>query len=105
MELKVKHKGNRVGFEISGIIDKQGADLLEKRFGELNVAELKEHLYNFTLDLKFRRSKSMGEILKTALDFVKRNSDESMAVNVARDLCPTCARRTGAVNLVGVMTL
>jgi len=39
------------------------------------------------------------------LDFVKRNSDESMAVNVARDLCPTCARRTGAVNLVGVMTL
>jgi bidirectional [NiFe] hydrogenase diaphorase subunit len=39
------------------------------------------------------------------LDFVKRNSDESMAVNVARDLCPTCARRAGAINLVGSMTI
>lgn len=39
------------------------------------------------------------------LDFVKRNSDVSMAVNVARDLCPTCARRTGAINIVGLMTM
>ena len=39
------------------------------------------------------------------LDFVKRKSDESLAVNVARDLCPTCARRTGAIHLVGSMTM
>jgi NMD protein affecting ribosome stability and mRNA decay len=39
------------------------------------------------------------------LDFVKKNSDESMAINVVRDLCPTCARRTGAINLVGSMTI
>jgi len=38
-----------------------------------NVKELREHLYNFTLDLKFRRSESMGEVLKTAMDFVRRN--------------------------------
>jgi len=39
------------------------------------------------------------------LDFVKRNSDESMAVDVVRDLCPTCARRTGAINLVSQMAM
>ncbi|SHJ53210.1 hypothetical protein [Aquimarina spongiae] len=38
-----------------------------------NLEELREHLYNFTLDLKFRRSESMGDVLKTALDFVRRN--------------------------------
>ncbi len=38
-----------------------------------NLNELREHLYNFTLDLKFRRSQSMGEVLKTAMDFVRRN--------------------------------
>jgi len=38
-----------------------------------NLKELREHLYNFTLDLKFRRSQSMGEVLKTAMDFVRRN--------------------------------
>ena len=47
MELKVKHMGNRVGFEVSGIIDKQGAELLEKRFGELNITELKELVFDF----------------------------------------------------------
>ena len=39
------------------------------------------------------------------LDFVKRNSDDTMAVSVERNLCPACARRTGAINLVGQMTL
>lgn len=46
-----------------------------------NIHELREHLYNFTLDLKFRRSNSMGEILKTALDFVRRNYEN---VNMKR---------------------
>jgi len=38
-----------------------------------NLNTLKEELYGFTLDLKFRRCKSMGEVLKTGLDFVRRN--------------------------------
>ena len=39
------------------------------------------------------------------LDFVQRNSDASMSVNVVRGLCTTCARRTGAINLVSSMTM
>jgi len=34
---------------------------------------LKSKIYDYTLDLKFKRSKNMGEILKNALDFIKRN--------------------------------
>ena len=40
---------------------------------EENLKLLREQLYDFTLDLKFRRCKSMGEVLKTGLEFVKRN--------------------------------
>ena len=47
MELKVKHNKNSAGFKISGIIDKQGAELLEKSFGELNVSDLKELVIDF----------------------------------------------------------
>ncbi|MFC5044566.1 hypothetical protein ACFSTE_15455 [Aquimarina hainanensis] len=46
-----------------------------------NQLALREHLYSFTLDLKFRRSNSMGEVLKTALDFVRRNYEN---VNMKR---------------------
>lgn len=42
---------------------------------------------------------------KKYLDFIKKKSDESMAVNVVRDLCPSCARRMGAINLLGSMTV
>lgn len=38
-----------------------------------HVDSLKSKIYDYTLDLKFRRSKNMGEILKNALAFVKRN--------------------------------
>ena len=38
-----------------------------------HIDQLKEEIYNYTLDLKFRKSKNMGEVLKNALDFVKRN--------------------------------
>ncbi len=38
-----------------------------------NVKLLKSQLYNYTHDVNFKRSKNMGEILRTALDFVKRN--------------------------------
>ena len=38
-----------------------------------NIAKLKSVIYDYTLDVNFKRSKNMGEILKNALDFVKRN--------------------------------
>lgn len=34
---------------------------------------LKEEIYQYTLDMEFRKSKTMGDVLKNALDFVKRN--------------------------------
>jgi len=47
MELKINYIGTRVAFKISGIIDKQGAELLEKSFGDLNVSEFKEFVLDF----------------------------------------------------------
>lgn len=38
-----------------------------------NMRRLRKDLVEFTKDIKFRRAKSMGGILKTALEFVKRN--------------------------------
>jgi len=39
------------------------------------------------------------------LDYVMRNSDEAMSVETNRGVCPACARKAGAVNIVGSMTL
>jgi len=38
-----------------------------------NIKELKSKIYDYTLDLKFKRSKNMGEIVKHTFEFVKRN--------------------------------
>ncbi|MFD2697556.1 hypothetical protein ACFSQ0_06095 [Mesonia sediminis] len=38
-----------------------------------NVKQLRRELMNFSNDISFKRAKSMGHILKTALNFVKRN--------------------------------
>lgn len=38
-----------------------------------NVRQLKRDLMDYTKDIKFRRARTMGGILKTALDFVRRN--------------------------------
>ena len=38
-----------------------------------NVEQLKNELVEFTKDINFKKATSMGHILKTALDFVKRN--------------------------------
>lgn len=38
-----------------------------------NVLQLKTEIHDFTLDMEFKKCESMGEILETALDFVKRN--------------------------------
>ena len=44
-----------------------------------NIETLAKQIYELTLDVKFKRSKNMGEILELALDFVKRNyQDVSM---------------------------
>ncbi|MGB3606286.1 hypothetical protein [Psychroserpens sp.] len=34
---------------------------------------LKEDIYRYTLDMEFRKSKTMGDVMKNALNFVKRN--------------------------------
>ncbi|WP_179020416.1 hypothetical protein [Winogradskyella forsetii] len=41
-----------------------------------HIDMLKEDIYNYTLDVNFRNSKNMGEVLKNALDFVKRNYED-----------------------------
>lgn len=38
-----------------------------------HIVMLKTKIYEYTLDINFNNSKNMGEILKHALDFVKRN--------------------------------
>ena len=37
------------------------------------VSQLKKGLFDLTKDIKFKRSSNMGEILKSALDFIVRN--------------------------------
>ncbi len=48
---------------------------------EPNVKQLRKELYEFSNDMKFKRARSMGQILRTALDFVKRNYED---VNMKR---------------------
>jgi hypothetical protein len=38
-----------------------------------NVTALKIKIFEYTQDVKFKRCKNMGEIVKNALAFVKRN--------------------------------
>lgn len=37
---------------------------------------LKAEIYDYTKDMKFKKNKNMGEIVKTTLEFVKRNYEE-----------------------------
>ncbi len=48
-----------------------------------NVKELRQDLYAFSKDMKFKRASTMGQILRTALDFVQRNYEN---VNTQRML-------------------
>lgn len=41
-----------------------------------NIERLKNEIYDLTLDLNFRKSNNMGQILSLALDFVKRNYED-----------------------------
>lgn len=55
---------------INALLDcMQSDELSTNRFRD----QLKEEIYNYSLDKNFRKSKSMGEIVKNILDFVKRN--------------------------------
>lgn len=41
-----------------------------------NLKELRAELYEYTTDMKFKRARSMGQIIATALDFVIRNYED-----------------------------
>lgn len=43
---------------------------------EENLQRLRMELYDYTKDMKFKRAKSMGQIIRTAVDFVKRNYED-----------------------------
>jgi hypothetical protein len=48
-----------------------------------NLHELRSQLYDLTYDMKFKRCKSMGQIVKTALEFVRRNYESVNTRKVA----------------------
>ncbi|WP_394970700.1 hypothetical protein [uncultured Croceitalea sp.] len=41
-----------------------------------NIERLKNEIHEFTMDVEFKKCKTMGRILDTALDFVKRNYED-----------------------------
>ncbi len=41
-----------------------------------NLQQLRTELYEYTKDIKFKRSRSMGQIVKNALEFVSRNYED-----------------------------
>tara|TARA_R110002051_G_scaffold107616_2_gene180499 strand:+ start:48977 stop:50041 length:1065 start_codon:yes stop_codon:yes gene_type:complete len=43
---------------------------------EANFKELRSSLFLYTKDMKFKRARSMGQILRTALEFVRRNYED-----------------------------
>jgi len=49
---------------------------------QANIMMLKSKIYDYTLDLKFKRCKNMGSILKNALEYVKRNYENVNTKNI-----------------------
>lgn len=49
-----------------------------------NLHELRLQLYELTYDMKFKRCKSMGQIVKTALEFIRRNYESVNTRKVAQ---------------------
>ncbi len=47
--------------------------IMDKISTTVKINDLKSKIYDYTLDLKFKRSKNMGEILKNTFEFVERN--------------------------------
>ncbi len=50
-----------------------------------NLHQLRTELYEYTKDLKFKRSKSMGHIVKSALEFVSRNYEDVSLKRLMQD--------------------
>ena len=79
MELNVKHMGDCVRFEISGIIDRQGAEALKKSFGELNITELKELVLDFD-KVKYISSSGVNKLL-FCYENITRNGGKLRIIN------------------------
>jgi len=47
-----------------------------------NIHALKMKVFEYTQDVKFKKSKNMGEIVKNALSFVKRNYENVNTKNI-----------------------
>jgi hypothetical protein len=58
---------------IEHLLDCMIADTISK---PENIRQLRNDIYEFTSDINFKKSKTMGDILKYALDFVKRNYED-----------------------------
>ncbi|SNR13845.1 hypothetical protein [Tenacibaculum jejuense] len=43
---------------------------------DANIEQLKMQIHDFTKDISFKKSKNMGEVLESALDFVRRNYED-----------------------------
>ena len=41
-----------------------------------NLKQLRTDLFEYTRDVKFKRAKSMGQIVRTAVEFVRRNYED-----------------------------
>ena len=52
---------------------------------ETNIHQLRAQIYKYTKDMNFKHSKSMGEILMHALNFVKRNYEDVNTNNLFGD--------------------
>lgn len=48
-----------------------------------NLKQLRTQLYELTYDMKFKRCNSMGQIVKTALEFIKRNYENTATRKLA----------------------
>ncbi|MEL4307634.1 hypothetical protein [Joostella sp. CR20] len=46
-----------------------------------NLQQLKSELYDYTMDMKFKKCRSMGQVVRVALEFVRRNYED---VNMKR---------------------
>ena len=62
MELTVKHQGNRVHFEVDGIVDQQGAESLAMSFNELDTASVNEIVLDFK-NVRYLSSAGVSKLL------------------------------------------
>lgn len=62
MELSVNKEGGLARFEVTGVIDEGGAEDIKRRFGELEIASLKEVVFDFR-HVKHIGSAGIGKLL------------------------------------------